>query len=247
MKTYLSILLLAIVVPAMGAPVVIPQDTLDHFQESIAIHQNGSLDITITCSPLNGKTMDLPLEYASIENPVIESRGYQFEMDKAGVPQPVIEKRGCTFIRLIPDGNGTGVDSLVVVRFHVLDYFDWNKSKKAHDVVRFSKTFFNTSDFFIRNYQLEYRLPEGYLLHDILKTEPGFDPQKQPSPPFEVVKLDGHYMAVLTVQDLEAAARAMMNIEMLRAKRSMIPMMIGIVLSLLYLIFYRDVLVKERD
>jgi len=235
--------------PAQAGWMVVGQDTLANYKESLEIHEDGSLDVTITCSPVNGKVMDLPLEYESIENPKIVSGSFVLLGQNDNDSSPVVEKRGSLFIRLLPVEvlDSQAADSLVSVTFNVPGYFDWKKSKRAYGVVRFSKTFLNTSDYYIRTYELEYMLPKGYLLHGVLKTEPEYNPQKQPVPPYLVEKLDGHYRAALTVNDLSAASRAVMSVEMLKAKRSMLPLIIGIVLSVLYLIFYRDVLEKEKD
>ena len=241
-------LLLLVALPLHGEEAICLPDTVENYREILEIHKDGSLTVTLNVTPLYGREMALPIGFDDIEAPKILGTSYHFGLNSAGKEVPIYQRRGASFLHLVPSDNPVEAqeDSVISVTFKVPAYMNWEKASGSHGIVRFSRTFLNHSDFFIRHYSLHYQLPTGYLLHDVSEVEPSYDPAKQPVPPYEILKTETGYQVALHEDNLGASARAMLQIKMVPQKKSLLPLIIGAILALLYLLFFRDVLKKDK-
>lgn len=104
-----------------------------------------------------------------------------------------------------------------------------------------SHRIFNATQTPVERYRLRVVLPEGTIVHQTLEAAPKTK-AKETTPRVQLVGEDGRQGAVLQIPDLKFGDSASMRIEFGREQKSWNVLWIGLALSLLYLVFFRDVL-----
>lgn len=103
----------------------------------------------------------------------------------------------------------------------------------------FKHGFTNSQDLAIGVYRLEFVFPEGFVAQAIREQLP--KPTKgEVSPRVTLSKLDGRQAAVLQLKGLQQGDDTSMTVELAPARRSLLWLVAGLVLAVLYLIGFRD-------
>jgi hypothetical protein len=101
--------------------------------------------------------------------------------------------------------------------------------------------FMNSTRFPVERYRLEVLLPEGYVVHTVPEALPKAK-AKETTSRVRLIEKDGRQGAVLEMAGLRLGDATSMRIEYEPAKKSLAVLWFGLLLSVLYLMFFRDVL-----
>ena len=108
-----------------------------------------------------------------------------------------------------------------------------------------SHRFMNGTNLLIERYRLEAWLPAGEVVHTVPEAQPKAA-AKDTTPRVRLIGKDGRQGAVLEVGNLRFGSTTSMRLETEAATRSWTLVWIGLVLSLLYLVFFRDIIHKRE-
>nr|MEE4267871.1 hypothetical protein [Candidatus Krumholzibacteria bacterium] len=235
-------------VPASQALGAVP-DTLALLSERITIGSDGNAGVEVVAVLGKGGSGDLLLpfafeagqDFAILSGPVVFSR------DAAGAPRPVREVLGHRMLNLATTSLSAAGDT-VVVSASVPGWFNQKEAREEYGEFSLGHQYLNTSRFLIKKFTLELELPPGMLVHTVTKVVPGYDPKKSPEPPYQIGRSENAGWATLHQENLAPAGGCRLDMHIRPARRGPVPLIAGVVLALLYLVFFRDVLkAKETE
>lgn len=232
--------------PAVAAPT--PVDTVAVLEQSYWLADDGTAVMTVTIVPgVRGPAeLALPFGEAGASDFSVESGGVRLAVDSTGAAAPVRGSAGRALLVLdLPAGVGT--EDTLRVRCRVPHAIDWAKSKQAFGACDVSRTFVNDAGVSIGTYRLELWLPESYRYRRVTGSEPAFKPQVSPDPPYAIGHRNARDVASLTVNHFRPGARARLGLEAERVGRGPVPLIGGLILGILYLVFFRNTVAGARQ
>jgi len=244
--TAVSILTLFVLVlidgEALGATAALP-DTLAVYEENVLIGPDGDAQVEVRVVLTEGGSGDLLLPFSFVDGHdfTILSGPARFAADETGAAQPLRRVLGHLMLNLITDPMARAGDE-VRVQAAIPGWFQVEESRRPYGEFAVRRDFVNRSGFFLRELHMGVRLPDGMRVHAIPKVVPAYDAKKNPQPPFAVGVVDGHGTAHLTAANLQPADAVRMDILFRPVRRGPIPLIVGLALAVLYLLFFRDVL-----
>lgn len=157
------------------------------------------------------------------------------------LPAPVVLVAGLPHwnLRLLP---GAQAGDTVVVRAAVPGWYDAKGTRGQFGVHRLRRDWVNSSHFVVTDFRLALALPPGLLVESVGATVPSFDSNKSPRPPFTVGRDGDRGTFEIAVAPLVPAGTASFRLEARPARRSLLPLLLGGSLSVLYLVFNRGLL-----
>ncbi len=135
----------------------------------------------------------------------------------------------------------------LTVRYTLPRLHDWSAPPEAFGNRRVGHQLVQTQPLAIDRYRLRMILPEGFRVNDVLETTPPFNPKKASELPFELGEEHGRATVELVAHDLVLGDRVGLKLEAKSSKRSDAPWIAGLVVCLLYLVFFRDVLRPSKE
>jgi len=227
------------------------QDTLQWFEEKLELDKDGSMSLILSVIPADHyESLTIPFQFENGESFSVENGSYTFWDGSKQSMYPVATISGKKYLPLKREldfvSSTEATDDTIRISCKVQGYLDWETALQEHYTYSFGATFVNTSDYYINLVQIALVSPVGYSIHEISKTVPSYNPKKSPTPPFVLDTVDERYRVVLSSKELNTGGKAAIEISIKKKKPSKIPLIIGILLAISYLIFYRDVLKKEE-
>ncbi len=231
---------------AAAVPAALP-DTLEAYVENVTVGDDGDATVSVTAVVGRVSSMDLllPWHFAGGRGHQIVRGAARFAVGPAGEPAPLVEVLGQTHwnLRLLP---GAAPGDTVVLVAEVPGWYDATAAPRQFGVRRFDRTWVNTSRFVLRHFSLGLELPRGLLVDAVGATTPSFSPSRSPQPPYAVGRVGSRGTFAIAVAPLPPAGRAAFTLDARPTRRGPVPLAAGLVLSALYLVFYRDVLSPAR-
>ncbi len=164
-------------------------------------------------------------------------------VEAAAVEVTAVEVAGTGALELRSRGS---IRSLTV-RYTLPRLHDWSAPPEAFGNRRVAHQLVQTQPLAIDRYRLRLILPEGFRVNDVLETTPPFHPKKASELPFELGEEHGRATVELAARDLALGDRVGLKLEAKSAKRSATLWIAGLVVCLLYLVFFRDVLRPSKE
>ncbi len=233
--------------PAMAPTAAVP-DTLLGYEEKVIVGPDGDARVEIFAVVGRGGVHDLllPFEFDRGTDFSIPSGPAEFRRDENGLSAPTIMVLGHRMLNLQCTATAMPGDT-VRVAASVPEWFTPDEAKRPYGEMYVERRFVNFSSFVLRDPRVSVVLPEGMLVHSIEKVVPAYDPKKNPQPPFTVSRLGNRGAASLAVEQLAPAETVELGVNVRPARRGLIPLIGGLVLAILYLIFFRDVLKPQEE
>jgi hypothetical protein len=138
------------------------------------------------------------------------------------------------------------VGDTVIVRCRLPKFVDLAGARGAFGAYELTRTFINDSEMSIGAFRLALELPEGYRVRRITGAEPAHKPQASPMPPATVGIAGGHGFASVAASHLRPGGRARLGIQAESSRRGPVPLVAGVLIIMLYLVFFRGSLVSRR-
>ncbi len=190
---------------------------------------------------------------ARVERTIVPGRGPEGPLvTPFGFPPPteltVLGCDGATAVvdpgggapRLVVEGAGeTQMDGPITVRFTVPAFYDWVGAKSASFGNRtIGYRFVNTYPAVIGKYECELILPAGFLVSAVEESDPA-PSDRNPAPPFQVIRREGRDGVRLSARDLAIGDDAMIRFRFKSSAKPVLLLVLGVVLIVAYLIGLR--------
>ncbi len=163
-----------------------------------------------------------------------------------GVDVTLVDVAGTLAVELRLDTAGKSLRTLTV-QYTLPRLHDWSAPPEAWGNRKVSHEIVHTQHLRIDRYELRMILPDGFRVNQVLGTIPAFDSKKASELPFELVEIDGRAAVELVALELVLGDRVGLKLEAKSDRRGAFVWMAGVVISLLYLIFFRDVLLPSEE
>jgi hypothetical protein len=247
LRLFLPILCLLPLLPAPAAASPAGVDTLSLVEQRIALAPDGdaALTVTLVLAGDGPGTALLPFGFARADSFRVAGRDAAFPLDTAGVVAPLRPVAGRRLLALTLDPAAAAGDT-VVVRCRLPRFMDWEGARGEFGAYDVEDTFVNDSDLDIGLCRLILDTPPGYRVRRITGTEPAFKPASSPTPPYAVGREGDRGRATMTAKRLRPGGRVHLGIQAERTRRGPVPLAAGILVTLLYLWFFRDILPVRR-
>jgi hypothetical protein len=243
MRTHLGwiALLLVLAAPATAGPAAV--DTLAALRQHVALRADGDAVVTeslVLAADGPGRVL-LPFGFERADSFVVASGDAAFAPDSGGVATPLVRMARRRLLALELGPTAKAGDS-VAVRCRVRRLVDWAEARGEFGAYALSRTFVNDADLSLGSFRLALVMPPGFSVRRITATEPTFKAEESPVPPYAVGVEDNRRFASVTAAHLRPGGRARLAIQAERGTRGPVPLVAGLVLAVLYLWFFRDVL-----
>jgi hypothetical protein len=221
-------------------------DTLACLEQRVAISAGGDATLTVTLSLATGGAGELmlPFGFGKSDSFTIRGREAAFPAGAGGAPAPLHRAAGRNLLAVVL-GPGASRGDTVTVRCRVPKFVDLPAARGAFGAYELGRTFVNDSELSIGVFRLVLELPEGYRVRRITGTEPAYKPQVSPVPPGSVGVSGGRGFASVTASHLRPGGRARLGIQAESSRRGPVPLVGGILIMVLYLVFFRRGLVSR--
>ncbi len=205
------------------------------YEEEVSLDLSGDAVVT-TRIELAGEAPArwwLPFGHEVAEDLAVEPR--------EGVAVAAVEVAGSGALELRTAASRGSLRSLTV-RFTLPRLYDWSAPPEAFGNRRVAHQLVHTQPLEIDRYRLRMILPAGFRVNEVLRTTPPFNPKKASELPFELGEEHGRATVALVVDGLVLGDRVGLELEVKSARRSATLWIAGLLVSVLYLLFFRDVL-----
>jgi hypothetical protein len=206
---------------------------ISNYSQLIFLTDSSTADITIeiTLEGLQVAELLLPLNY----NGKIENFSYQ-----AGTAQiEIITQGSINYARLTTEGE---LPETIKLAFTAPQYFSWDEAgPKDFGNFEVEFDFVNSSLYPIKAVAGEVVLTEGYVVHNIVSSFPKVS-KNDANTPYRVQKHNDKHSLSMTGKDLGFGQRVTVKINIRKESKSIIIAIVALLASILYLIFFRDVL-----
>jgi|GEM_PF-1665667 len=222
-------------------------DTLLSYEEILFVGSDGSGKVEITAVLGQGGQGDLllPFDFLDGTDFSVLSGPAAFVPGDGSRSAPTTTVLGYRMLHLETETAAASGDTIRITA-SVPDWYSADDADRPYGEYFLQRNFANTSRFVMRSLRVGVVLPPGMLVHSVEKVVPAYDPKKNPSPPFDIYSVADRTAAALTVKDLAPAKAVRLDLNIRPKRRGLIPLVAGLVLAVLYLVFFRDVLGKRK-
>ena len=218
-------------------------DTLAAYSETVIVGPDGNAKVEISTVVERGGSRDLllPFDFDHATDFTILSGPAEFRRGNDGLPAPTRRRLGANMLDVqLVDSCAPG--DTVRVTALVPDWYRADDNARQFGEFAISRTFVNRSAFVLRTARIGLVLPPGMTVHAVKNVVPAYDAKKNPEPPFSVSRRGGCTAVTLTAALVPVTTALQISLHMRPARRGPIPLIIGIVAAILYLILFRDIL-----
>jgi hypothetical protein len=236
--TLLLVLLALSATPAPSGATAV--DTLAFLGHTVAVGPGGDALLTTTLVRVGGEPGEalLPFGYAGADSFAVVAGHARLATDSTGAPAPLRRVARRRLLALALDAGAPG--ETTVVRCRLRGFVDWTEARGEFGAYALSRTFVNDADVSLGSYRLVVSLPPGYLVRRITATEPAYNAEESPTPPFAVGRAYGRSFASMQGSHLRPGSRVKLALQAEHARRGPVPLLGGLAILLLYLWFFRD-------
>ncbi len=138
-------------------------------------------------------------------------------------------------------------DYTLQIEAQVDAFLDWDAAgPEEFGTYEWEMVYENNQPMSIDSSSLTVKLPEGWNFHRVLRSAPEFK-KKDPKPPYTFSKVGDQ--ASVTISRVPLHYRDQLGVEFTfkQEKRGSILIYVGLVIALLYLYFFRDLILKHRS
>lgn len=218
-------------------------DTLAACRDELSVDGRGEATVSVTVVLGRVSSMDLllPWQAGGGRDQQIVRGPVAFGAGPDSLPAPVVSVAGLPHwnLRLLP---GAQAGDTIIVRARVPGWYDAEGSRGQFGVHKLRREWVNSSRFVVSDFRLALALPPGLLVESVGATMPAFDSNKSPRPPFTVGREGDRGTFEIAVAQLPPAGTAAFRLEARPARRSLLPLLLGGSLAVLYLVFNRGLL-----
>ncbi len=210
------------------------------YEEEVSLERSGDAIVT-TRIELAGETparLRLPFSYEVAEDLSVQPR--------KGVEVAAVEVAGTRALELRFHSPRGSLRPLTV-RYTLPRLYDWSAPPEAFGNRRVGHQLVQTQHLEIDRYRLRVILPAGFRVNEVLETTPPFNPKKASELPFELGEEHGRASVALVADGLVLGDRVGLELEAKSSRRSAALLIAGLLVSALYLIFFRDVLRPSEE
>jgi len=213
-----------------------------YYKETIDIKNTGAAEVTtkIEMASYSDESLYLPLNYIWVEKikAVIMETG-------ESLPASIKTLDGIDYLFL--DTGTTSVNEKTLeIHFRDPAYLIWKDAgPEEYEIYHYKSEFINTSRFLIEEYEMEIILPEGFVLNSIIKSNPSYS-SKDPEPPYHYKNLQERSLINIKKNNLKPVQNCMIEYNFKKKSVSYTLLITGIILIILYLLFFRDVLKEGK-
>ncbi|MBK8167669.1 MAG: hypothetical protein IPK64_17120 [bacterium] len=123
---------------------------------------------------------------------------------------------------------------------------DWDRLRSAFGAHDLSRRFVNDTELTIGSYRLVLVLPPEFRIRQVTGSEPAFKPRVSPTPPYALTRVADRDQVTLAAGTLRPGAQASLGLIAERTGRGKVPLVAGLSLAALYLIFFRKQVGRTR-
>jgi hypothetical protein len=227
---------------ATGIPAATLPDTLALYRETIEIGPDGNARVDIVFVVADGGSGDLllPFDFDDAESLAILSGPATFGAADDGAVRPVVTVLGRRMLHLRTEAAAAGDTVRLAAR--VPGWYDRDAMQRPFGEFALARRYTNYSTRVLRDFGMELILPPGMVVHAVEMVDPAYNPKKNPTPPYLVARDGERTRITLQATNLAPAGTTRLALSIRPARRGPIPLIIGVVFAVLYLVFFRDVL-----
>lgn len=218
-------------------------DTLAYCSDILTVAADGDGIVSVTAVLGRVSSMDLllPCQYEGGRDHQIVRGPALFAPGPRGDVQPLVDVLGRPHwnLRLAP---GAAAGDTVVLTAVVPGWYDPDASRREFGVHALARSWVNTSRFVMEDFRLGLVLPPGLLVDAVGATTPAYNANRSPQPPYTVGRDGDRGTCEMRAAALAPSGRVALALEARPARRGPVPLIAGLVLAILYLVFFRDVL-----
>ena len=133
----------------------------------------------------------------------------------------------------------------ILLKANLEDFLEWEKAgPKEFRTYNWEVTYINTLPVTIEKFNLTVILPLNWNFHRITGSEPKFE-KKQPKPPYIFAMKDDRASVSISKYTLEYMESVGLEFAFKNVQKPTILIIVGVVLSILYLYFFRKLVVRR--
>ncbi|MBE0565746.1 MAG: hypothetical protein IH621_07320 [Krumholzibacteria bacterium] len=218
-------------------------DTLAAYSEIVSVAPGGDAVVTVTAvvGRVSSMTLLLPWGYGGGRGHRIVNGPVGFAPGADGEIAPLVAVLGVPHwnLRLLP---GAAPGDTVVIEATVPGWHDEDAARRQFGAQAYASTWVNTSRFVLRDFRLGLELPAGQAVDAVDATTPSFNANRTPQPPYVIGRRGDRGTFTVGVASLPPAGRVAFALDSRPARRGPLPLALGAVVCVLYLVIFRDVL-----
>ncbi len=222
-------------------------DTLACYEETIQVGSEGNADVEIRFVLGRGGVAGLllPFDFEGATDFTVISGPAMFGEDARGLRTPTVQVLGRRMLNLESAPVAAAGDTVRIGAF-VPGWFSREESARPYREYGVGRRFTNTSSYVLKDMRLRVVLPEGFLVQDVDFVIPGYEPKKNPNPPYSIDRFGDRIAMTQRTESLAPTEVVELSFGMRSEKRGKLPLYLGLVLATLHLVFFRDQLRPEE-
>lgn len=207
--------------------------------ERLAIQEDGSAQVTtaLIVTDSSAELLAYPMMFGKQE-------GLQVLPESVSHEYQLVDEENDRWVLSL---TAPGVDT-VTLSYTVPNVLNWDEAGPFQfNSYKWGYSFSNWSNSTIDIYQMDILLPQGWNYHRVLKSMPEMD-EKETFPPYNFLKDENRDAHLLLIgEDLKLGDECSVSFVFKPVTASTSMIMIGIVLCILYLWYFRFLLVKAKQ
>lgn len=138
-------------------------------------------------------------------------------------------------------------DHVVSIEVWVDDFLDWDAAgPEEFGTYEWEMTYENNQPISIDNSSLTIKLPEGWNFHRVTNSAPEFK-KKDPKPPYTFSKIGDQASVTISRAPLNYRDQLGVEFTFKQEKKGSVLIYVGLVIALLYLYYFKDLILKHRS
>ncbi len=235
-KIIILIIVLYISLPYISFAGEEEQIKIKAIRDTIEIKKTGAAEITeeIQIEDFNKKELCLPVNYiwVEIKSAVIKETGEALTCS-------IKTLEGTDYIYLNLDNKDVN-EKTIQINFKDPAFLIWkNAGPGDFGIYTYKNEYRNSTRMVIEEYGMEVILPEGFIINSIVKSTPAFT-GKDPEPPYSFKNLSDKSHIYIKTKNLSPFKVCSIEYSFVEKKNSFILPVASIIIMILFLVFFRD-------
>jgi len=211
-------------------------------EQVVNIAESGDAEVHVLVSFTSHDTLE-SLQLACAFDAVSDIRA-TLQSDDSELPVIHMLQHDVPYIQVkTPILPGNHVISLEVV---VDDFLDWDAAgPEEFGTYEWEMTYENNQPISIDSSSLTVKLPEGWNFHRIINSAPEFK-KKDPKPPYTFSRIGDQASVTISRDPLNYRDELGVEFTFKQEKKGSVLIYVGLVIALLYLYYFKDLILKHR-